>query len=141
MTATMAAASAMEAATTAHAAAMEASVGHIRVDTPTGKSASARSVVTAAIGYWPSSIARVSITIARMSINRVSIIAATIPVIAAISIVVPRPRSDKYATRKPRRAVIPIGRASVGIVPVVSISADRSIPVASINRSSNPNSN
>jgi hypothetical protein len=110
-----------------------------------GKSASnrVRTANATAIGNWPSAVTGASVAVARVSISRPSIVAAAIAVVTAITIaVVPGTRADKDAAAKPRRAVIPIGRASVGIVTVVAISADGSgIPVASIHRTANSNAN
>jgi hypothetical protein len=58
-----------------------------------------------------------------------AIVAAAIAVAVAIpvtrpSIVVPGSRTDEEAADEPGRAVVAIGRASVGIVPVVTVRAD-----------------
>jgi hypothetical protein len=134
MTATVAAT--MEAA--AHATAVKPSSSHMRASArePTPN----RSVVTG-IGHWMSTIIVARVSVAGVSVDRSSIVAAVVPVVSVIAIVVPGAGADKHTTGKPCRSVVSIRCASVGIVPVVSIGADRRITISSINRCANSNSN
>jgi hypothetical protein len=87
-------------------------------------------------------ITRTCISVTRSSIAIA--VAAAIAVHAAVSVAVaaiPWAGSDKDAAVKPRRSIVPVGGASIGIIPVVAIAAHRSgIAVAPIDRStySNP---
>jgi hypothetical protein len=94
-----------------------------------------------------------TITVTRSSIaitgTSVTIaVAAAIAVHAAVSTIsvaaIPGAGAEKDAAVKPRRSVVPVGRASVGIIAVVAISADRSrvaVAVSPIHRATDPNSN
>jgi hypothetical protein len=75
-------------------------------------------------------------------------VAAAIAVHAAVSTIsvaaIPGAGADKDAAVKPRWSVVPVGRASVGIIAVVAIGADRSrvaVAVSPIHRATDPNSN
>jgi hypothetical protein len=72
-----------------------------------------------------------------------AVVAAAVESTPAVEAVEPGARADKHSPGKIIRAVIPVGRASVGGVPVISVGADRSRPHIggpSVNRP-NPNSN
>jgi hypothetical protein len=127
----MATATAVEPASSA--AAMEAAAGHVAV------------VATATITRACITVTRPSIAVAGTPIPIA--VTAAIAVDAAVSIsvaAIPRPGTDKDAAVEPRRSVVPIRRASVWIVAVVAIRADRSrvaVAVTPIHRSTDPNSN
>jgi hypothetical protein len=97
--------------------------------------------MSAGIRNWSSYITRSSVAIAGTPINRPSIIAAAVAVVAAIAVVIPRPGADKDTAGEPRGTVIAIRRASVRIIPVVAVSANRRIPVSAVSRSANSDAN
>jgi hypothetical protein len=82
-------------------------------------------------------------------------VAAAIAVHAAVSAIsvaaIPGARADKDAAIEPRRSVVSVGRASIGIIAVVAISADGSriavtvsrvaVAISPIHRATDPNSN
>jgi hypothetical protein len=121
---------------------MEATAAHVAVDASAGKAASsgASSAIAAAIRYWATNITGMAVPI-----TRVSIVAAAIAIHAVVAVpvtVVPGAGANEDAAGKPRRTIVSVGRAGIGIVAVVAISADRSrIPIAvtAINRSADTN--
>src|SRR6266851_6105505 len=110
---------------TAAATTMEAAAAHV-------------TVVATTITVTGSSIAITGTSIA---------IAAAIAVHAAVSISVATIQGagpDKDAAVEPRRPVVPVRRATVGILAIVAIGADRSrvaVAVSPIHRATDPNSN
>jgi hypothetical protein len=98
----------------------------------------------------PTTISRACIAITRPSIAIAGTsiaVAAAIAVHTAVSIsvaAIPGAGTNKDAAIKPRRSVVSIRRASIGIVPVIAVRAHRSrvaVAVTPIHRSTDPNSN
>jgi len=92
--------------------------------------------MSATIRTSPANITRPSIAISRMPIDRVPVKAAAIAV-ATITVVIPGACADKHTARKPRRPIIPIRSAGIGVRPVISVSTGRRIPIRPISRSAN----
>jgi hypothetical protein len=98
-------------------------------------------VITAAIRHRTSNITRASVPITRPAIVSAAI-AIDSAVTVAITTPVPGAGSNKQAAGEPRRAIVAIRSASIRIVAVVAIGADRSgIAVAAINRAADPDTN
>jgi hypothetical protein len=122
---------------------MEATAAaHVAVDAAAGEAASNRAgaVITAAIWHWATHITRMSVAVTWMSVVAAAI---AIHAVVAVSVTaVPGAGANEDAAGKPRRTIVSVGRAGIGIVAVVAISADRSrIPIAvtAINRSADTN--
>jgi len=106
-------------------------------------------VVATTITVTGSSIA-ITVTGSSIAITGTSVpiaVTAAIAVHAAVSIsvaTIPGAGPDKDAAVEPRRPVVPVRRASVGIIAIVAIGADRSrvaVAVSPIHRATDPNSN
>jgi hypothetical protein len=112
------------------------------------ESTSAATTMEAAAAHVTTVAAAITVTRSSIAITGTSVpiaVAAAIAVHAAVSIsvaAIPGAGPDKDAAVEPRRSVVPVGRASVGIVSVVAIGADRSrIAIAPIDRATNSNAN
>ncbi len=123
MPATVASASAVESATAAMESAptMEA----IPAAEPTAAVERVRTMYTTAVAASITvGIRATTVAVSRTSIKAAAVISA-IPEPARMTPVIPRARADKRAAYKPVRTVIAVGRASIRIIVVVPIVADR----------------
>jgi hypothetical protein len=118
---------------------MEAAATDVTVNSSSGKAASNRAAaITATVWNRPSiTVTWSSIAVTGASIHRPPIVAAAIAIVASAE---PGARADKEATAKPGRAIVPIGRAGVGIVAVIPIGADggRITVISPVHRATNP---
>ena len=122
------------------AAAMEATATYVAMESTTSESASNRtgSTIAATVPWASVAITGSSISETRSSVNRSPNEAATEPIAAAE----PGPCSDKDTAAKPRRAIVTVGCAGVGIVAVIAVSASRRIiAIASVHRAADSNTN
>jgi hypothetical protein len=123
--------------TTAHATAMEASAAHVAVEAATCEAASNRTAaITATVRYSVS----ITVTGSSIPIASVSIIPAAVAIVATVAVAtVPGAGPDEDAAAKPRRTIVPIGRAGVGIVAVITIGANGGrITISPVHRATDP---
>jgi hypothetical protein len=120
------------------------------VTTTTAVESTTATTMEAAAAYVTAVAAAITVTrssIATAVAAAVAVAAAIAAVYAAVSIAVtaiPGAGTDKEAAVEPRRSVVSVGRASIGIITVVAIGAGRSrvaIAITPVYRPTDPDSN
>jgi hypothetical protein len=121
---------------------MESAATDVTVNSSTGEAASNRAAaISATVRYSVSiTVTGTSIPITRVSINGSSIVPAVVAIVATVAVaMVPGAGTDKDAAAKPRRAIVPIRRAGVGIVAVITIGANGGrITISPVHRATDP---